>query len=99
MLVTVLKFAEGLSDRQAADAVRSRIDWKYLLGLELEDPGFDFSVLSELRDRILGGGLEQRLLDELLERFRERDLLKERGKQRNDSTHIHTIARNLNRYE
>jgi transposase len=96
-----LKFAEGLSDRQAADAVRSRIDWKYLLGLglELEDPGFDFSVLSELRDRILGGGLEQRLLDELLERFRERDLLKERGKQRNDSTHIHTIARNLNWHE
>jgi transposase len=48
-LVTVLEFAEGLSDRQAAEAVRSRIDWKYLLGLELEDPGFNFSVLSEFR--------------------------------------------------
>ena len=53
-LVTVLQFAEGLSDRPAAEAVRSRIDWKYLLGLELEDAGFDFSVMSEFRDRILG---------------------------------------------
>jgi transposase len=98
-IVTVLQFAEGLSDRQAADAVRSRIDWKYLLGLELEDPGFNFSVLSEFRDRILAGGQEQQLLDELLERFRERGLLKERGKQRTDSTHIQAAVRNLNRLE
>jgi transposase len=98
-LVSVLQFAEGLSDRQAADAVRSRIDWKYLLGLELEDAGFDFSVLSELRDRLLQGELEQRLLDELLERFRERGLLKARGKQRSDTTHVQAAARNLNRLE
>lgn len=98
-IVTVLQFAEGLSDRQAADSVRSRIDWKYLLGLELEDPGFNFSVLSEFRDRILAGGLEQSLLDKVLERFRERGLLKERGKQRTDSTHIQAAVRNLNRLE
>jgi transposase len=98
-IVTVLQFAEGLSDRQAADAVRSRIDWKYLLGLELENPGFNFSVLSEFRDRILAGGLEQSLLDGVLERFRERGLLKERGKQRTDSTHIQAAVRNLNRLE
>jgi transposase len=98
-LVVVLQFAENLSDRQAADAVRSRIDWKYLLGLDLADSGFDFSVLSECRDRLLMGGLEQRLLDALLERFRERGLLKERGKQRTDSTHIQAAARNLNRLE
>jgi len=61
VLVTVLQFAEGLSDRQAADAVRSRIDWKYLLGLE--DAGFDYSILSELRERILNGGQEESLLD------------------------------------
>ena len=54
-LVTVLQFAEGLSDRQAADAVRGRIDWKYALGLELTDPGFDFSVLCEFRSRLLAG--------------------------------------------
>jgi len=98
-LVTVLQFAEDLSDRQAAESVRSRIDWKYLLGLELEDPGFDFSVLSEFRDRILVGSQEHRLLDELLERFRERGLLKARGKQRTDSTHVQAAIRNLNRLE
>src|SRR5215468_7986839 len=76
-LVVVLQFAENLSDRQAADAVRGRIDWKYFLGLDLRDPGFDFSILSEFRDRLLAGGLEQRLLDDLLERFRAHGLLKE----------------------
>src|SRR5436309_13428302 len=57
-LVTIMQFAEGLADRQAADAVRSRIDWKYALGLELEDSGFDFSVLSEFRSRLIGGNAE-----------------------------------------
>jgi len=52
-LVTVFQFLEHLSDRQAADAVRSRIDWKYALGLELSDPGFHFSVLTEFRARLL----------------------------------------------
>ena len=69
-LMTVMQFREGLSDRQAAEAVRARIDWKYLLGLELTDPGFDFSVLSEFRDRLLAGNAEARLLDTLLERCR-----------------------------
>ena len=54
-LATVLQFAEGLSDRQAADAVRSRIDWKYVLGLELTDPGFHHTVLSEFRTRLVAG--------------------------------------------
>ena len=70
-LITVLQFAEALSDRQAAEAVRARLDWKYLLGLPVEDPGFDASVLCEFRARLLEGGAEQRLLDVLLERFRE----------------------------
>src|SRR2546425_6014139 len=65
-LVTVLQFAEGLADRQAAEAVRARIDWKYALGLELTDPGFDFSVLCEFRARLVTGGAEQLLLDALL---------------------------------
>jgi transposase len=98
-MVTILQFAENLPDRQAADAVRSRIDWKYLLGLELEDPGFNYSVLSEFRDRLIAGGMEQQLLDLLLERFRERGLLKARGKQRSDSTHVQAVIRNLNRLE
>jgi transposase len=60
-LVLVLQFAEGLSDRQAADAVRGRIDWKYALALELTDPGFDASVLSEFRTRLVHGGAEHLL--------------------------------------
>ncbi len=98
-LVTVLQFAEGLSDRQAADAVRSRIDWKYLLGLELSDPGFDFSVLSEFRSRLLGQGAEDRLLDQLLEVLKEHKLIKERSRQRTDSTHIQAAIRRINRLE
>ncbi len=62
-LISIMQFVEDLSDRQAAEAVRGRIDWKYLLGLELEDAGFDYSVLSEFRQRLLDGGLEQELLD------------------------------------
>src|SRR5262249_52879715 len=66
-LVTVLQFVEGLPDRQAADAVRSRLDWKYALSLELGDPGFDHTVLSEFRSRLVQGGPAQRLLDVLRE--------------------------------
>ncbi|NGO08653.1 transposase [Streptomyces sp. HC44] len=51
-LVSELQFAENLFDRAAADAVRTRIDWQYALGLELEDPGFDHSVLCEFRARL-----------------------------------------------
>src|ERR687886_2690220 len=59
-LVTVFQFAEGLTDRQAADAVRGRIDWKYALRLPLDDPGFDASVLCEFRGRLLAGNAERR---------------------------------------
>jgi transposase len=62
-LATILQFVEGLSDRGAADAVRSRIDWKYLLCLELTDPGFDHTALSEFRTRLLKAGAEQLLFD------------------------------------
>lgn len=98
-LVCVMQFLEDLTDRQAADAVRSRIDWKYLLSLELSDPGFDFSVLSEFRSRIITGHLEQRLLDRLLEQCQQKGWIKERGKQRTDSTHVLAAIRTLNRLE
>jgi transposase len=98
-LVTVMQFAEGLSDRQAADAVRARIDWKYALSLELSDPGFDASVLCEFRGRLLEGGSDRLLFDHLLERFREMGLVKARGKQRTDSTRILAVVRGLNRLE
>jgi len=98
-LVTVLQFAESLSDREAADAVRSRIDWKYLLGLELEDPGFDYSILSEFRARLIAGRAERVLLDSLLERVQALGVLKRRGRQRTDSTHVLAAVRVLNRLE
>jgi transposase len=96
-LVTVFQFMEHLADRQAADAVRSRLDWKYALSLELTDPGFDHTVLSEFRSRLVAGNAEQRLLDQLLERCREGGWLKARGRQRTDSTHVLAKIRALNR--
>src|SRR5205807_8969527 len=73
-LVTLMQFAEGLSDRQAADAVRARIDWKHALCLPLEDPGFDASVLSEFRARLVEGAQEALLLELLLARCRDAGL-------------------------
>jgi transposase len=98
-LVTLFQFAEDLSDRQAADAVRGRIDWKYALSLELTDPGFDASVLCEFRRRLVEGDAEHLLLDTLLTRFRDRGLLKGRGRQRTDSTHVLGAVRVLTRVE
>lgn len=79
-LVTILQFHEQLSDRQAAEAVRARIDWKYVLSLELTDPGFDFSVLSEFHTRLIKGNAEEVLLEKLLECCRTLGLVKARGK-------------------
>lgn len=98
-LITVLQFAESLSDRQAAEAVRARIDWKYLLGLELTDPGFDFSVLSEFRLRLVNAKAEERLLSALLDYCRGCGLVKARGRQRTDATHVISAVRELNRLE
>jgi transposase len=98
-LVTILQFRENLSDRQAAEAVRDRIAWKYLLGLDLTDSGFDFSVLSEFRDRLLQGSAEELLLEKLLARCRELGLVKARGRQRTDSTHVLASIRVMNRLE
>lgn len=98
-LVTLLQFREQLPDRQAAAALAARIDWKYLLSLDLTDPGFDFSVLSEFRSRLLAGRAEARLLEKLLERGRELDLVKARGQQRTDSTRVLAAIRVLNRLE
>ena len=98
-LIPQMQFREGLSDRQAAEAVRARIDWTYLLGLELSDPGFAFSVLCEFRDRLLAGGAQERLLERVLEVARELGVLKARGRQRTDSTHVLAAVRTLNRLE
>jgi transposase len=98
-VVTLLQYAEDLTDRQAAEAVRARLDWKYLLGLDLSDPGFDASVLVEFRQRLLDQGAEQRLLDKLLQVCRERGWLKAGGKMRTDSTHVLAAVRSLHHLE
>ena len=90
---------ENYTDRQAAEAVRVRIDWKYALSLEMTDQGFDFSVLSEFRTRLVQAKQEAVLLDPLLTLCPERGWLKERGKQRTDSTHVLAALRTLNRVE
>jgi transposase len=98
-LVTIFQKAENLTDRQAAEQVRARIDWKYALGLDLADPGFDHSILSEFRARVAAGGLEQVVLDTLLERLAASGLIKAGGKQRTDSTHVIAAVAALNRLE
>ncbi|MFD7480507.1 transposase [Streptomyces sp. NPDC059837] len=98
-LVSVLQFAENLSDRAAADAVRTRIDWKYALGLELDDPGFDYSVLCEFRARLAEDGATDRLLEVMLQHLKEAGLLKPGGRQRTDATHVLAAVRFLSRLE
>ena len=98
-LVTVFQFVEGLSDRQAADAVRGRIDWKYALCLPLEDPGFDASVLVEFRSRLIARGAETLLFEALLTVLKEEQLVKPRSRQRTDSTHVLAAIHVLNRLE
>jgi len=98
-LVLVLQFMEALTDRQAADAVRTRIDWKYLLGLPLTDGGFHHTVLSEFRTRLLDHGAERRLFEAVLEAALARDLVQARGRQRTDSTHVLAAVHSMTRIE
>ncbi|MFE7311455.1 transposase, partial [Streptomyces sp. NPDC057546] len=98
-LVTVLQFAEDLTDRQAAAMAVRAIDWKYALGAELTDTGFDASVLSRFRARLAGHGMERVIFDRLLEHCKDEGLVAAGGKQRTDSTHVISAVRDLNRLE
>ena len=98
-LVTVLQRVEDLTNRPAAEAVRARIDWKYLFGLSLDDPGFDHTVLAEFRGRVAGAGLERVAVDALLAKLAAAGLIKAGGKQRTDSTHVIAAVAALNRLE
>ena len=87
-LVTVLQAIEGLTDRQAAEYVRGRIDWLYALALPLGDPGFDYTILSDFRRRLLSAQAQDLVLEPILQVCRERGWLKARGKQRTDATAV-----------
>jgi transposase len=97
--VCVLQFLLNLSDRQVAEAVRCRIDFKYALAMELDDPGFHHSVLADFRDRLAQGDRADRLLDLALARLKQAGLMRERGTQRTDSTHVLAAVRDLTRLE
>jgi transposase len=97
--VSVLQFLLDLPDRDAAEAVRCRIDFKYALGLDLDDPGFHHSVLGDFRDRLVEEGRADRLLDLALARLKEAGLVRERTAQRTDSTHVLAAVRDLTRLE
>src|SRR5919109_187398 len=73
-LVVVMQYIEGLTDRQAADAVRRCMDWKYALSLELTDPGFDFTLLHDFRLRLLAHEAGQRFLESLSGRLQGPEL-------------------------
>jgi transposase len=98
-LVMVMQYIEGLTDRQAADAVRRCMDWKYALSLELTDPGFDFTLLHDFRCRLLDHKAGQRCLDTFLAACKARGWVKARGTQRTDSTHVLAAIRTLHRLE
>jgi transposase len=98
-LVMIMQYIEGLTDRQAADAVRRCMDWKYALSLDLHDPGFDFTLLHDFRQRLLAQDAAQRLLDTFLTTCKARGWLKARSTQRTASTHILAALRTLHRLE
>jgi transposase len=98
-LVTALQFTENLTDRQAAQMVARAIDWKYALGLELTDPGFDASVLSKFRTRLVEHSLEEQVFTTMLTALADKNLIGAGGKQRTDSTHVISAVRDLNRLE
>lgn len=97
--VCVLQFLLGLSDRQAAEAVRCRIDFKYAMAMELDDPGFHHSVLAGFRERLAESDRADRLLDLALVRLKDAGLVRERTTQRTDSTHVLAAVRDLTRLQ
>ncbi len=98
-MVMILQFRHNLSDQDAAQAVCDRISWKYALGLDLDYCGFDPSVLTEFRTRLIDNGRVDAMLDVMLDRLKAAGLVKAGGRQRTDSTHVIAAVRRLNRIE
>jgi transposase len=96
-LVLVFQQIEHLGDAEAAEAVRARLDWKYALALDIDDPGFDATILGAFRTRLLHAGAEERLLTIMLDTLRDAGFLTARGRQRSDSTHVLAHVRLLTR--
>jgi transposase len=98
-LVSIFQFYEDLPDRQAAQAVVMRLDWKYALGLEIDDSGFHFSVLERFRDRLEASSTERLVFEKVLERLEALGYLKKQGRKRIDTTAVLAKVRELSRLE
>jgi transposase len=98
-LVTVFQFMEDLPDREAAEQVVVRLDWKYALHLPLDDAGFDFSCLCYFRRRLLAHGQERLVFEEMLRKVQALGFIKKRGKQRTDSLAVLGVMRQLSALE
>src|SRR5262249_31272896 len=83
-LMMVMQYIEGLTDRQAADAVRRCMDWQYALSLDLPDPGFDCTLWHDFRERLVAHDATQWLLDTFRATCKARGWIKARGTQRTD---------------
>lgn len=84
--VMVLQALEGLSDRDAIRQLRTRIDWKVACGLALDDPGFDFTVLTYWRTRLRRSARPQRIFDAVREVVQATGVLATKGRRALDST-------------
>ena len=84
--VMVLQALEGLSDRDAARALRDRISWKVACGLALDDEGFDYSVLTYWRTRLRSSDRPERIFDAVRSVIDATGVLKGRTRRALDST-------------
>ena len=84
--VMVLQALEGLSDRDAARALRDRISWKVAAGLALDDAGFDYSVLTYWRTRLRGSDRPERIFEVVRSVITETGVLQGKTRRALDST-------------
>jgi IS5 family transposase len=84
--VMVLQALDGLSDRDAARALRDRISWKVAAGLALTDEGFDYSVLTYWRTRLRASEQPERIFEAVRAVVEATGVLKGKTRRALDST-------------
>lgn len=99
VLVLLMQFIEGLSDRAALQNLKFRLDWKIAFGLTVDFIGFHPTVLTYFRDRLLANSKASYAFDQILKCLTEQGLVKSGGKQRIDSTHVIAAVRELTRID
>jgi len=97
--VTLLQFMEKTPDAKAVDNVRLHLGWKYALDLDIGYQGFHPTSLVKFRNRLIEGGAERVGFDALLDGLRKAGLVKNRSKQRVDSTHVLGAVARMSRLE